>query len=125
MHRILLSFGKVPAQAIGLMVLFMGTADAGPQGAGTTPTVDQVLDKYVQSLGGKEAVEKTSSRMMKGALENSGEGTSSPAETWAQAPDRYFSKADVPDYGAVEEALDGDSGWTRDPDSGVRSMTAS
>ena len=125
MDRIPLSFGRATAQATCLMALFLGVAEAGPQGAGISLTVDQVLDKYVQSLGGKEAVEKISTRVMKGALESPGEGTSSPAEIWAKAPAKYYSKADIADYGVVEEALDGDKGWTRNPDSGVLSMAAS
>ncbi|MBI3669326.1 MAG: hypothetical protein HY237_06065 [Acidobacteria bacterium] len=33
------------------------------------PTVDQILDKYVQALGGKTAIEKLSSRVSKGTFE--------------------------------------------------------
>ncbi len=32
------------------------------------PTVDQILDKYVRAIGGKAAVEKITSRVMKGSL---------------------------------------------------------
>jgi zinc protease len=125
MHRILLGIGRVTAKAICLTGLFIGSAGAGPQVAGTSPTVDEILDKYVRALGGKAALEKISSRVMKGMLDNSGEGTSAPAEIWAKAPNKYFAKADVPDYGAIEEVLDGDKGWTQNPDSGFQSMTPS
>ena len=125
MHHILLRFGKAPAKALCLTVLFIGVAGAGPQGAGTTPTVNEILDKYVRALGGKAALERTTSRIMKGTLENSGEGTSAPAEIWAKAPDKYLARAEVPDYGATLEVLDGDKGWLQDPDSGLRSMTPS
>lgn len=125
MHRILLGIGGVTAKAICLAVLFTVSASAGPQGAGTTPTVDEILDKYVQALGGKAALERISSRFMKGVLDNSGEGTSSPCEIWAKAPDKYLARTDVPDYGAIEEALDGDKGWTQNPDSGFQRMKPS
>lgn len=41
--------------------------DAKP--AAKLPTVDQVLDKYVQAIGGKAAIEKQTSRVAKGTFE--------------------------------------------------------
>ena len=33
------------------------------------PTVDQVLDKYVQAIGGRDALDKVTTRVMKGSIE--------------------------------------------------------
>lgn len=54
------------------------------------PTADEVLDKYVQALGGKAAVEKVQTRMAR-ANEVSSEGHKATVESYAKAPDRLWS----------------------------------
>src|SRR6266851_3595985 len=44
------------------------------------PTADQILDKYVQAIGGKAAVEKQTSRVAKGSFEIPAVGASGTAE---------------------------------------------
>ena len=39
---------------------------AAPQGA-QAPSVDQILDRYVQAIGGTEALKKITSRTVKGS----------------------------------------------------------
>ena len=56
-----------------------------------TPSVETVLDKYVQAVGGRAAVEKLTSRVMKGTMDNSDDGTTSPIEVYAKAPALYAS----------------------------------
>src|SRR5579863_6850177 len=59
-------------------------------GAASNPTLDQVLDKYVQALGGKEAIERVTSRIMTGSIESPATGDaghSSPARSrWTRRP---------------------------------------
>jgi hypothetical protein len=98
--------------------LFIGCA-AKPQ---DTPTADQILDKYIQALGGKDAIEKVTSRVMKGSMENPDEGSSSPAEFYMK-PGAFYSKIDVAGYGVVEQGIKGDTGWSQDPDSGLKNMS--
>src|SRR5579863_1896540 len=43
-------------------------------GAASNPTLDQVLDKYVQALGGKEAIERVTSRIITGSIESPATG---------------------------------------------------
>ena len=50
-------------------------------------SVDEILDKYVQAVGGKAAIEKVTTRVMKGKLENPDEGPS-PTEIYAKAPNK-------------------------------------
>ena len=96
---------------------------AAPQG--TAPSVDQILDRYVQAAGGKEAIEKVTSRTMKGTLENSDDGTTSPAEVFAKAPDKYLSEVNLGEGGLMQECWSGDTGWGKDPDSGLHDMSKS
>jgi len=96
---------------------------AAPQGA--APGVDQILDRYVQAIGGKDAIEKVTSRTMKGTLENSDDGSTSPAEVFAKAPDKYLSVVNLGEAGQMMECWTGSAGWGKDPDSGVHEMSKS
>ena len=64
-------------------------APGGPGGRGgfqrPTETIDQVLDAYVQALGGRAAVEKVASRVMRGIVTDRA-GQSSPIVVEEKAP---------------------------------------
>ncbi len=91
---------------------------AAPQ-AGNAPSVDQILDRYVQSVGGKDALQKVTSRDMKGTLDNSDDGTTSPAEIFTKAPNKYLAVVKSADGGESLEGWNGEKGWGKDPDSGL------
>lgn len=97
---------------------------AAAQGA-PSPSVDQILDRYVQAVGGKDAIAKVTSRAMKGTLENSDDGTTSPAEVVAKAPDKYLSVVNLGESGQALEGWNGEAGWGKDPDSGLHDMNKS
>ena len=61
---------------------------ADAQTAEAMPTVDQVLDKYVQAVGGRSAIEKLTTRVMKGKVEVPGTGESGKVEIYKKAPKR-------------------------------------
>ena len=54
-----------------LLVLVAGLIPGAAQTAppNPPPSVDEILDKYVQALGGKAALEKLTSRVAKGTFE--------------------------------------------------------
>jgi len=91
---------------------------AAPQ-AGNAPSVDQILDHYVQAVGGKEAIQKVTSRDMKGTLDNSDDGTTSPAEVFTKAPNKYLEVVKLGDAGEALQGWNGETGWGKDPDSGL------
>jgi hypothetical protein len=100
------------------LLVLLGTAPALAQ-----PTLDQVLEKYVQAVGGPSAFEKVTSRVMKGAVEVPDDNTTGTVEVYAKAPDLYRATYNFPGYGIVELVLAGDRGWKKDPDAGVSNMS--
>src|SRR5437870_13266315 len=78
-------------------------ADAKP--AAKLPTVDQVLDKYVQAIGGKAAVEKATTRVAKGSFEIPAFGATGTAEIYAKAPNKAATIVTVAGYGTVQEVF--------------------
>jgi hypothetical protein len=53
------------------------------------PTTDQILDRYVQALGGKGALERLTSRMMK-VTPVTANGPGAPLEIYAKAPNKLL-----------------------------------
>ena len=101
-----------------LLICPVAALMAAPQ-AGNAPSVDQILDHYVQALGGKDNIQKITSRDMKGTLDNSDDGTTSPAEVFAKAPDKYLEVVNLSDGGEALQGWNGQTGWGKDPDSGL------
>ena len=73
------------------------------------PTADQILDKYIQAVGGADALQKITSRVEKGTLTGFGPG-SFPVEIYAKAPNKRLSVMHTP-RGESITAFDGQMGW--------------
>jgi hypothetical protein len=94
-----------------------------PKADAAMPTVDQVLDKYVQALGGKAAIEKLTSREGKGTFEIPAFGATGTVETFEKAPNKKAMVIDIPGFGTVRQGFDGTAGWAVDPQNGLRDQT--
>ncbi|MCI0486999.1 MAG: hypothetical protein L0229_10405 [Blastocatellia bacterium] len=87
---------------------------------GSMPAVDQILDKYVKAIGGKAAIEKHTSRVMRGTIDIPAAGVSGSAEIYAKAPDKSLAVITIAGYGAVQEGFDGTVAWSDTPETGLR-----
>jgi len=87
------------------------------------PSVDQILAKYAQALGGQAAYEKVTTRMMKGTVEIPDDNVTGTALVVAKAPGSFRLTMDIPGWGVVETVLDGGNGWEKNPDSGMHAMS--
>jgi photosynthetic reaction center cytochrome c subunit len=76
------------------------------------PAADQIIDKYIQSVGGAEAVEKISSRVEKGTISIA--GRQFPVDIVAKAPNKRISAVHTPNGDSVT-AFDGHAGWLGNP----------
>jgi hypothetical protein len=107
------------------LVLFTLMAALVPAAQDTAlPTVDQILEKYVKASGGKEAIGKITSRVMKGEIEVSTFGVKGPFEQITATPGRQVSSSEFEGYGKVIQGYDGSAGWASDPQQGLREMSA-
>ncbi|HEV2669236.1 MAG TPA: hypothetical protein VG324_30240, partial [Blastocatellia bacterium] len=92
--------------------------------AAPLPTVDEILDKNVKAVGGKEAIEKITSRSMKGSFDLEAFGVSgAPVEMLAKAPNKTAMKIDVTGFGVVNRGFDGSTGWDSNPMTGLRELS--
>jgi hypothetical protein len=90
--------------------------------ATSLPSVDQLLGKYVQALGGAEALQKISSRVEKGTITFG--ARQFPIEILAKAPDKRVSEMYLPN-GVSVTGYDGRSGWVASPGRPLHEMTGS
>lgn len=109
---------KFPIAAILLIALAAFCAGAvRPQAA--NPSVNDILTRYVNALGGRAALMKVTTRISKGSFEVSGISGSGTAESFSKAPNKYLSIVTIPGIGEVRRCFDGKIGWVRDPHNGV------
>jgi photosynthetic reaction center cytochrome c subunit len=87
------------------------------------PAADQLLDKYVQAAGGAAAIDKVTSRVMKGTIDFGGKDL--PIDIYSKDPDQRISFTHMPEGDSVT-AFNGREGWLGTPGRpGVREMRGS
>ncbi len=94
--------------AIVSAICLMGMAvylSARPQAL----SAEQVVEKALAALGGKEALEKIQTQVISGKAEDSA-GSVRPYQLWRKAPDKTRRKMDVGGY-LQERVFDGTRGW--------------
>jgi hypothetical protein len=83
------------------------------------PTVDQVLDRYLQAIGGAQSVGRMTSFVATGkSVGYRGFGGGGAVELAAQAPDKratHISFPEYPDRGVSVRTYDGRTGWIATP----------
>jgi hypothetical protein len=83
----------------------------GPKPVEAWPTPPQIIEKYVQAVGGKDAADKIKSLSIKGSFVTA-EGASLPLELAYQSPGKLFTVVTTR-QGPVTLALDGGTGWIK------------
>ena len=124
----------VPSTSQGV---FFNTTRAEPGSTATDPlpTVDQILTRYYQALGGQSAVQKVTTRIIKltwlrPKLVNAGtqaaaavaRGDSWPMEIYQKAPNKYLAVISSPN-GIIYQGFNGTTGWVKTPQ-GQREMNS-
>ncbi len=85
---------------------------AASAAAPALPSGDQVIDKYIQAVGGADALQKNTSRVQKGTV-NFG-GRQFPVEVLSKAPNKRISTVHTPNGDNIT-AFDGHAGWLGNP----------
>jgi len=101
-----------------------GAPGAQPQSSPTPrppqPTGDEILKKYVDAIGGQAAIDKITSRAMKGEV-TTANGNSGTYEAMQIAPDKGYESF-VTQRGNMERAFTGTVGWEKTAQ-GVRELS--
>jgi len=75
--------------------------------------VDQILERYEQALGGKEAIAGITSYKLRGTYELS--GMTGTIESWRKEPHKTLSVIEFPRLGTLKKGFDGETYWVQTP----------
>lgn len=87
-----------------------------------TPSVDDILDRYAQALGGKAEFAKVTSLVMKGAIDFPDLRLSGTTTEHFKSPKRLAVIVEIAGFGTVRTICDGAEAWTENPQTGVQPM---
>ena len=76
------------------------------------PTINDVLNKYVQALGGRDAVARVTSRVTKGRVDIAGVSFGGKLETYAKAPNMALTVMTAEPMGVLKRGFDGRTAWS-------------
>lgn len=82
--------------------------------------VETVLNQYVEAIGGRAAIEKQTSRMMKATFEGFGMPAAVEWTMYGKAPNKQMSELDLTGMGKMQDGFDGQVAWSKNPFSGLR-----
>jgi hypothetical protein len=82
--------------------------------------VDQILDKYVQAVGGEQSLRKVTSRVAKGSRIGA-DGVLVPEDVYQKAPNKILTVTTYPDV-AFSTGFNGIVGWGNSSKGGVRGL---
>jgi hypothetical protein len=83
--------------------------------AAALPSAQSILDKYVEAIGGREALKKHGSVHVKGALNVPANGITGTVETFAARPNKQLVKMTLNGIGETMQGFDGTTAWSVDP----------
>ncbi len=101
------------------------TQEAHAQGSATKKielTADQVLEKFVEATGGRQAYEKLTSFVARGTLDIPAQGIRGTIQIYAKAPNKLLVIQTVEGVGELRQGYDGQVAWSQDPFQGLREM---
>src|ERR1041384_4681850 len=96
----------VSVPAVGQNLWAPNTASPSPE---ALPSVKDILDRYVQALGGAEALTKITSRVSKGSRIGA-DNVLVPEEVYQKAPDKLLTVTSYPNV-VFSNGFNGKAGW--------------
>ncbi|MGH9406615.1 MAG: hypothetical protein ACRD3D_12365 [Terriglobia bacterium] len=107
-----------------LAAVLICTAGAyAQQTQATPPTVEQIMEKSIEAVGGRQALQGLTSVVMTGTTNMLAFNATGSTEVYAEAPDKFATVTDFQGYGIVGRGYDGSTGWRTDPQEGPVSLT--
>ena len=96
--------------------------DAAPRDP-NTPTPEEVINRYIEAIGGESALLKIKSRVSSGTVELP-MGLNGTVEIYEQSPNRTSVIMNLDGFGIVQQTYDGGLRWLQDPVRGYISFPA-
>ena len=88
----------------------------------TLPTPREIIDRFIEATGGKEAYRKHKFRTARGAFEMPAMGMKGPMLVKQSTPNLMLVNISLPGIGEMKQGFNGTVGWSIDPMSGPQLM---
>src|SRR6185295_8216232 len=105
---------------LALTIAYMSAAHGArqkvnAQSPDAMPTLDQLLENYVEAIGGKAAIGRITSRVSKGTFQLSGFGAKGVVELYEKAPNKSLLIVTIPGIATMQEGFNGAIAWEMQP----------
>ncbi len=87
--------------------------------AANLPSVDDILKRNVEALGGEKAMRKLKNRVARGKIELAVFGAEFPVVMRQMVPNKEMMELTIEGLGAIRDVFAGSKGWTETPDGTV------
>lgn len=94
-----------------LLALLAGRANQAWPQSGELPKAEEILDRYIEVTGGKDAYEKIYNRVSKGTIELKGMGVKGSITLYQAKPNKSYTSFEFENLGSSEEGTNGDVAW--------------
>jgi outer membrane lipoprotein-sorting protein len=93
---------------------------AAPARAQDLPAARQIVDAYVNAIGGTQAIARAQHRHMLGEMSMPAAGMTMTMEIWQSRPNKMVMVMDIPGMGEMKSGYDGTTAWSVNPMQGPR-----
>lgn len=103
---------------VAIAALFAGASPAHARQeapAEELPEAREVTERYVEAIGGEEALRSHTSEHLVGEMELAGQGVGGVLEVFAMAPDKLLVRVEMGPLGTTLQGYDGEVGWMKSP----------
>lgn len=111
-------FARSSFRGLGLAAALMAVAGSAAQ-AQRLPPARQIADRYVEAIGGRQAIARFQQRRIITETSVPGGGTIT-ADSYQAAPNKTFVKTEIPGLGTFLSGHDGTVAWSHGPGQGPR-----
>lgn len=84
------------------------------------PTADEIIEKYIQAVGGREANFKLKTARIFGTVEVTPVNVTGTFDVYAKAPNKFLTAMNVTQLGELKEGFNGQTAWIRTDQIGVQ-----
>ena len=91
----------------------------------TLPSLETVLQKYIAAIGGKDALAKLTTRVIKGKVDFAGVSRGGKMESFMKAPNKSLTVLEIEPLGVTKQGFDGSTGWYFSKTGGIRNLKGS
>lgn len=85
----------------------------------STPEADQIMERYIRAVGGREALLHLKSRVSTGTCSFPLQGMTGKVVIYEQAPNKRSTEIQIPNTGIMQIGFDGARGWMQHPLMGI------